>query len=459
MGEREGTMAGDPRRQFNETGRRVLAMAAGVVLAIAGAMGASLSACGAIGRMTEPPPKPFRAFTSEPDIRVRIKSNVASVKVTATPMLVVRPIDKGPTQGQPITIPGPITITSSRNGLSILDGRGQRHAWSKGDNAEVLASDQTGTASITVDGVMYPGFVSILGRWSGDATKLDVVVDMPIEAYVPGVLTHELLKDWPRQTYECQAVVARTYAVHERERSRRAGRGWDVEDTTADQVFGGLTKLRVPQEATRATRGMIIAWRGDVLRAYYSSTCGGRAGSAAEVWTTAQDFEFNKAEPIQGKPREHYCHKATRYRWEISRTDEDISQRLRAYGRMRNMDFARLGRIRQITVNERNDAQRPTNYRVIDDRGDAYVVKAEDVRAGLNHTVQGLDPVVRDKNMVLSGDFEVDIWATTVKIRGRGWGHGVGMCQWCAKGMADAGKDWAEMVKTFYPGAEVVKGW
>lgn len=431
----------------------------GVLLAIAGAAVANLSACGTISHLTQAPPKPFKAYTTEPDVRVRIKSNVASVKVSGTAMLVVRPREQGPTQGQPITVPGPITVTSSRNGLSILDGAGERHAWDKGDNAEVLASDQTGTASITIDGVMYPGFASIQGKWDGNATKMDVVVDMPIEAYVPGVLTHELLKDWPRQTYECQAVVARTYAVHERERARKAGRDWDVEDTTADQVFGGLTKLRVPQEATQETRGMIITWRGDVIRAYYSSTCGGRAGSAAEVWTTAQDYEFNKAEPLQGKPREHYCQKSTRYRWEITRTDDDISQRLRAYGRMRGLEFAGIGRIRQITVNERNEAQRPSNYRVIDDRSSEYIVKAEDLRAGLNHAATGLEPVVRDKNMVLSGDFEVDVWANTVKIRGRGWGHGVGMCQWCAKGMADAGKDWAEMIKAFYPEAEVVKGW
>lgn len=436
-----------------------MALAAGVVLAIASAMGASLSACGAMGRLTEPAAKPFRGYTAEPDIRVRIKTNIASVKVQGTPMLVVRPLDQSLTQGRPLTVPGPITITSNRNGLSILDGAGERHAWAKGDNAEVLASDQAGTASITIDGVMYPGFASIHGKWSGDATKMDVVVDMPIEAYIPGVLTHELLKDWPRQTYECQAVVARTYAVHERERARRAGREWDVENTTADQVFGGLTKLRVPQEAAQKTRGMIIAWRGEVLRTYYSSTCGGRAGSAAEVWTTAQDYEFNKAEPIQGQPREHYCQKATRYRWEVTRTDDDLSQRLRAYGRMRNLDFAKVGRIRQVTVNERNEADRPTSYRVIDDRGDDYIVKAEDARTGFNYAVTGLEAVVRDKNMVLSGDFELDIWANTAKIRGRGWGHGVGMCQWCAKGMADAGKDWAEMVKTFYPGAEVVKGW
>lgn len=435
------------------------ALFVGVLLATIGAAVANLSACGTIGRLTEPPAKPFRGFSAEPDIRVRIKTNIPSVKVQGTPMLVVRPIDGGPTQGQPTTLPGPLTITSSRNGLSITDGQGKRHAWAKGDNAEILASDQTGTASITIEGTMYPGFAIILGKWDGDATKMDVVVDMPIEAYVPGVLTHELLRDWPRQTYACQAVVARSYAVHERERSRRAGRAWDVEDTTADQVFGGLTKLRVPQEATQETRGMIITWRGEVLRAYYSSTCGGRAGSAAEVWTTAEDFEFNKAEPIQGKPREHYCQRATRYRWEVTRTDDDISQRLRAYGRMRNLDFAKVGRIRQITVNERNEAERPTSYRVIDDRGDDYIVKAEDARAGFNYAVTGLEPVVRDKNMVLSGDFEADIWANTVKFRGRGWGHGVGMCQWCAKGMADSGKDWAEMVKTFYPGAEVVKGW
>jgi stage II sporulation protein D len=61
---------------------------------------------------------------------------------------------------------------------------------------------------------------------------------------------------------------------------------------------------------------------------------------------------------------------------------------------------------------------------------------------------------VTGTNRVNSGDLEIEVWADQVTIRCRGWGHGVGMCQWCAKGMADEQQDWRSMMKVFYPGAE-----
>lgn len=243
-------------------------------------------------------------------------------------MLVVRPRDRGTTQGQPITVPGPITITSSRNGLSILDGSGAapRLGMRRGCGDPRVGPDRT--ASITIDSVvLYPGFAVVLGKWDANATKMDVVVDMPVEVYVPGALTHASGEDWPRQSYECQAVVARTYALHERERRRRAGRDWDVEDTTADQVFGGSTKPRAPQEATQETRGMIITCavsssaRTTAARAASGLGRGLRGPRRRTLSSTRPNR--SKASLASTTARSRLCH-----RWEVTRTDDDISQRL-----------------------------------------------------------------------------------------------------------------------------------
>ena len=75
-----------------------------------------------------------------------------------------------------------------------------------------------------------------------------------------------------------------------------------------------------------------------------------------------------------------------------------------------------------------------------------------------NHTLADLPPITKE-NRVNSGDLEVEIWANQVRFHGRGWGHGVGMCQWCAKGMAEAGMDWHTMIVSFYPGVEIQKAY
>lgn len=434
----------------------------GAVAALA-VIAAGAGSCGLMERVTrQPEPRRAPLFTTEPDVRVRVVKNATTVTISGAPTLVVRTRGPGAAMGATDSAPSPLTLTADAAGIALRDGAGKERRFEPGQDLEVMASTGGASASLRVNSATYPGVVLVLGQWGGSATgsaAFDVVADMPIEAYIPGVLTHELFRDWPRQTYEAQAVAARTYAVHERGRARREGRAWDLEATTADQVFGGLTKLRLPMDATRATTGMILTWRGEPLRAYYSSQCGGRAGSAAAVWSTAERFEFNEAEPIQGKPRTHYCQRSSRYRWEVTRTDDDVNKRLRAYGRMRSLELQNVTKVRRIEVDERNDAERPNTYRVTDDRGREYIVRAEDLRAALNHQVQGLPNVVRDKDEVLSGDFEAEIWANTVRFRGRGWGHGVGLCQWCAKGMAESGMDWASMLREFYPEAEVVKAW
>jgi SpoIID/LytB domain protein len=115
-----------------------------------------------------------------------------------------------------------------------------------------------------------------------------------------------------------------------------------------------------------------------------------------------------------------------------------------------------MGRLKGIRVKERNDAQRPNSYIVIDSGGREFEFTPEQIRQALNQPAGSLPPIT-EANRVLSGDFEAEVWADKVRIHGRGWGHGVGLCQYCAKAFAEQGMDWPTMVKTFYPGVEVGK--
>jgi stage II sporulation protein D len=85
-------------------------------------------------------------------------------------------------------------------------------------------------------------------------------------------------------------------------------------------------------------------------------------------------------------------------------------------------------------------------------------LSAEELREACNEAVSGLAPITRE-NRVHSGDLTVRVWASEVEISGRGWGHAVGMCQWCAKGFADLGWDWRKMIGTFYPESSVEKAY
>lgn len=428
---------------------------------------AGLASCQTVRDVVEPAPKvsgPKATFTKEPEIRVRIAAGTSQREFSGPARFIARPSGGGNHSVNPTIVNSPVSVTSGSSGI-VLKGASGDAAFPAGVDVDLVpAEDDVGGGlkpageSLMVGKTRYPGFATIRPEWTSRPGAFDLIITMPVESYLPGVLTHELLKDWPRQTYEAQAVAARTYALHERARARAENRTYDVEDTTNDQVYGGTTAAITPNEAVRATRGQVLTYEGGLIRAYFSSTCGGRPSSAAKVWRTDKGYEFNLAEPLQGKARSAYDQNSKWYRWTVTRRDDEVSQRLRAWGKGARHAVANITRVREVEVSERNAAQRPVVFKLVDDRGTDYSITAEELRTALNQPVGGLPPITV-QNRVHSGDIDVQIAAPSVVIHGRGWGHGVGLCQYCAKGMADAGLDWATMVKEFYPGAQVTRAY
>jgi SpoIID/LytB domain protein len=450
--------------------RRGLLWGAVAALSLA-ALGAGLVpivSCGAIDRAISgdsTPVAPTSTYKSEPDVRIRVERAARTLRVQGASgpgKVLVRPVG-GVATSQ--ILPGPLAISSSPSGITIVDGTGKSTKLGPGVDSEFLAAPEPGrppeTGAIKVNDTTFPGVVAVRPRWSDpqiDSGAFDVIVEIPMETYLPGVVVKEMWPGWPRGAYEVQAVCARTYAAHERERSRRAGKSFDLENSTLDQVYGGISASASAIEAVKNTRGMMIYDGSELLRAYYSSTCGGRPGSAADVWPTTAGFEYNLAGPIQGRARKHYCQGSTRYRWEVTRSVDDLSARLRVWGQNNGNPVKLIANVASVRVQKVNSAERPTRYLVTADDGKQFQLTAEEFRVGCNTSVPGLAPINKD-TQVFSGDVEVEVFGGSAHIRGRGFGHGVGMCQWCAKGMADAGISWRTQIEIFYPDATLKKAW
>jgi stage II sporulation protein D len=414
------------------------------------------------------PAKPIRKevdlVRKEPDIRVRVARQLSEQRISGPDRFVIRSSTGASSIAYaPAVVRGPIKVSSSSRGIRITDASGAAKEWGFGSDLDILVSDgspqgavETPGESMRIDTRLIPGYLTIKPAWSTDADHFDMVATMPIESYLPGVLSKELLKDWPRQTFEAQAVAARTYALEERLRARNASKPVDVEDTIADQVFGGGTSLGVAIEAAHATRGWVLTENGRFIRAYFCSQCGGRPASASAAWSARGAPEFNQFKCLQGKQRPIFCQSAPLYRWNVTRSADDWNKRLRAWGRSKSRDIANLSRTRRIEIKDRNDALRPTVFLITDDKSHEFTLAPEELREAANYPASGLLPITRE-NRLNSADVDITIHSNEVRISGRGFGHGVGMCQWCAKGMGNAGLDWRSMVEQFYPGVEVRK--
>lgn len=291
-------------------------------------------------------------------------------------------------------------------------------------------------------------------RTAAGLANFDIVERLPVELYLPGVIAKELYANWRPATFRAQAIAARSYALHERQRRMARGSHFDLENTTRSQVYAGATDNRTAIDAVRETRGQVLTWQGHLLRAYYSSTTGGRAVGAAEIWPTGDGFEFNLMPPIQAHPRDDSDRISPLFRWTVTRDRASLTRRVRAYGQHHGFSVRQLTELARVEPERVNTFGRPIEYRISDADGRSWTLNAEHLRMACNFRVGDLGPPSRDER-VNSSDFEVVVEGDTVRLSGRGFGHGVGMSQFGAEGMARNGRTHLDILGHYYPGSTV----
>jgi stage II sporulation protein D len=146
--------------------------------------------------------------------------------------------------------------------------------------------------SMNADGVPYRGVFEVRTNESGTLTVVNVI---NVEDYLRGVVPNELSpRAYPRlEALKAQAVAARTYAL--RNRGQFAARGYDVCATAACQVYRGLgTEHPLSDQAVNETRGIVASYRGSLINALYTSTCGGHTEDGNAI------FEGDSAPYLRG---------------------------------------------------------------------------------------------------------------------------------------------------------------
>ena len=403
-----------------------------------------------------------------PDMRIRIRTGVDKVSFGGSAPVMFWPGVEGG-EKKPLRSNGVVEVTLENGQFALRSPEGVAAAeagtgvWA----APVNGRDAAGISVIGVDGTDHPGRIRLVARTDISPRAFDVIEHVPLEDYLPGVVGKEMLTGWPLGAFQVQAVCARTYALQERGLSSRRGEKFDLESSDRDQVYAGALRNPTVLEAVRSTRGQVIMDGDTVLRAYYSSTCGGRTASARDTWPTGPGYEYNRAAPIQAHTRETICEKSPLYRWTVDRNRDELARRIRAFGERQNLLVRKLKALHSIEPMTFNEDGRPSKYKVIEPGGTWYALSGEEIRLACNNSVAataspvdmapplpGL-PLVDRKTRVHSSDFSARSSRDMITFSGRGFGHGVGMCQYCAKGFAERGDNWREIVMRFYPGAQL----
>jgi stage II sporulation protein D len=292
----------------------------------------------------------------------------------------------------------------------------------------------------------YPGGLRLVAR-----DQIQVINVLPIEAYLPGVLAREMPTTWESAALEAQAIAARSYACYQIfHRGKDAI--WHVGDTPRYQVYHGNTGADEPHQAVAATFGVVLSWNESLVPGWYSSCCGGFPASAADVFSPSP---VTLMPPLQGHGGKVWCMKSPRWQWEIDRPASTLSRRL-ATGFDGGGGSGHGSGVASITIATRSDHHRPTTLSVRLESGETATIGATRLRRLANSTPPGLDPPHQG---LYSSNLTGRQRDGVVQIKGQGWGHGVGLCQWGAQAQAKAGRDAETIIEFYYPQATLHRAW
>ncbi len=310
-----------------------------------------------------------------------------------------------------------------------------------------------------------------------DSDRITAINEVSVERYLTSVISSEMSATSSLELLKAHAVISRSWLLAQMEKRRQlsnAGsndffsftkkddeliRWYDREDHTifdvcADdhcQRYQGITNAERPSvvEAIKATRGQVLTYEGELCDARFSKCCGGKTEEFQYCWE-------NIPKPYLTSVTCPYCNTHDRhilsqvlndydqetpdfYRWTVKYTQKELTELVN--GKLK----ADLGDITDLVPLERGKSGRIWKLRIVGTKGSFTIGKELEIRRTLSET------------HLYSSAFEVEKDNGHFILHGRGWGHGVGLCQIGAAVMGEEGKKYNDILLYYYRGAEIQK--
>jgi len=339
-----------------------------------------------------------------------------------------------------------VTVGSSTDAV-VQDGAGRQLAQIPAMNALVAQSqhgrvqiDQWQAGEIWVE-PKDGGYVYIGNRWYRGRTLviptgggLTAVNYVDLEDYLSSVVGGEMPTNWNLEALKAQAVAARSYALYQRQMS--ANTVFDVGDTTEWQVYDGIKEETAStQLAVHTTEGQVLTYGGTIIEAVFHSSSGGHTENVEDVWTNPLPYlravpDYDEAAPV--------------FQW----TETISAERLRQL-------IPGVGNILALTPERTTPQHRVITMRVSGDRG-TRIMSGTDLRQLLNLR-STLFTITPNSLGQIASTGNISTLPTSFQINGRGFGHGLGMSQWGAEGLASQGYTYDQILTHYYTNAVLAR--
>ena len=332
-------------------------------------------------------------------------------------------------------------ITASRSKLRIKQkGKRQqtseRRVFKPTDGCIVIATDKA-----SLHKACYEGEFVI----TASGNKLNAINVIDIEKYLRGVVPYEIgrLDESKFEALKAQAVAARTYAY--KHYGSRKAQGFDVYADTRDQVYKGIHSVSdVTDKAVRETEGVVMTYNGEFITAYYHSTCGGETEGVVTWGRPNHPYLQNKPDlRPDGTP---WCKESNYTEWTREFDESELRDLFQINAKEAKANVPSFSSIHAINILDTLKSGRIHTLEITTNNG-KFTAKADKIRWLFK----------RGGTILPSSFFRIHRNGDQWIFKGKGFGHGVGLCQMGARARAQAGQSYIQILTHYYPGITLEK--
>ena len=355
------------------------------------------------------------------------------------------------------------TVTISLNDSRLQDGRMVFRSANEGGLITV------GTIERSQGQPVYPGHMEI----TKEADGLLLLNEVDLEEYLKRVVPSEMPPTYELEALKAQAICARTYAWRQIQNNTYSEYGAHVDDSTNFQVYNNTNTFESTDSAVNETFGQVLAYEDIPIEAfYYSTSCG--HGTDGTVWGgNASDTPYLRAVSINEKGKTMDLSSNDAFGEFIKSTEVDAYEsefgmfrwNVKTTSRILDEKIGGVGRITGLAITERGPGGIARALKVVGTEGSKPFTGQSKIRSVLGNvnlefmkndgsTISGWD-TLPSGFIYIENEGTDENNVTTFTIYGGGFGHGVGMSQNGAQGMAKTGKSCMDILRFFYQGCEI----
>ena len=257
--------------------------------------------------------------------------------------------------------------------------------------------------------------------------RFSILEEIGLEEYLPGVVEGEMPMMWNDDALQAQVIAVRTYVIYKRK--IKANSLYHINKLDLAYKGSYMNKAKT-KEIVDKTRGTVMVYDWKLFPGYFHSTCGGHTEDINLV------FNLKSIPPLSGVDC-GYCNNSKYYHWKKRLGRNEIQNKL-------NTAKSKVKRIRNISTEQIGPGGHCSTIK-IEHTGGTKRVNANDFR------------LIVGPNNLRSTSFSIKSSGSSFVFEGKGWGHGVGLCQYGTQNMAKSGSRWYDILRYYYPEIDLVK--